>query len=159
MSVIASGTCPSPYPLPAPVQAGLVQRAGRGMKGACAFYATLGLTGPISREQSSPIHLEQRRLNCSVPRSVVGLGFLSRESRANIDLAFLGLLNHPRSAVGGDHRGCILRNGPIFTLETDADGTIQGENDSAQIRNRPTALACRHAYRLSICAHQLNLQV
>src|SRR5438876_12080138 len=36
---------PSPYPLPAPVQARLVQRAGRGIKGegSCAFYATLGL--------------------------------------------------------------------------------------------------------------------
>src|SRR5438093_11254601 len=145
MTVISSGTCPSPYPLPAPVQAGLVQRAGRGMKGegACAFYATLGLTGPISREQSSPIHLEQRRLNCSVPVFVGGLGFLSRECRAKIDLAPLGLLNHPRSAVGGYHRGCILRNGPIFTLKTDADGTIQGQNDSAQIRPSPTAHPCR----------------
>src|SRR5882724_333616 len=93
MTVISSGTCPSPYPLPAPVQAGLVQRAGRGMKGegACAFYATLGLTDPISREQSFPIHLEQRRLNCSVPIFVVGLGFLSRECRAKIDLASLSL--------------------------------------------------------------------
>src|SRR5438045_8650391 len=45
--VIAGGTCPSPYPLPAPVQAWPVQRAGRGMKGegAWTFYATSGETG------------------------------------------------------------------------------------------------------------------
>src|SRR5437867_6121082 len=45
-------TCPSPCPLPALVQARLVQRAGRGIKGegSCGFYARLGLTESAGSE-------------------------------------------------------------------------------------------------------------
>src|SRR5207248_5187735 len=46
---------PSPYPLPALVQAKRVKRAGRGMEGegACKFYATFGLTSGAARTTSS----------------------------------------------------------------------------------------------------------
>ncbi len=61
--VIASGTCRSPCPLPAPVQTRPVQRAGRGMKGARESYAMSAFPLTTDERPQTKLHFEPHRAN------------------------------------------------------------------------------------------------
>ena len=113
----------------------------------------------VAARSSFPINRKERGLNSPVPRFVVRLALLSRQRRAKINATSFRTLDNPSPAVGGYHRACVLRNAPIAALKADADGTVERQDNNAQVGNRPTARQRPTvAYRLPVRIHQLNLQ-